>query len=152
MSPLQEAWRGFDMASKKAKSRSMSANGRSSKSKFWTYSKLLHAITDHPDYISLDKTSRALLWDMYRQYNGYNNGNISAAHGVMGKWGWDKKTLLRCRKKLEAAGWIVVTRIPRAKKEPTLYAFSWLKIDSWQGKPYLDAGVENIPMKSLRPK
>ena len=57
-----------------------------------TFVRALHAIFDHPDYIGLSKTSRAFLWDFMRQYNGFNNGNLSGAPAIMGKYGWDKKT------------------------------------------------------------
>lgn len=129
-------------------SRGMKANGRGSgKGQFF---RALHAIFDHPDYIALSKSSRAFLWDMSRQYNGYNNGNISAAPAIMERMGWDKKTALRCRKELEARGWIVVTRYPRARKEPVLYRFSWLDVDVWAGKPYLDPGADKVPRRRLR--
>ena len=110
----------------------------------------LHAIFDHPDYLALSKTARAFLWDMCRQHNGRNNGNLSAAPGIMGRMGWDKKTALRCRKELEAHNWIAVTRYPRSKREPILYRLTWLDLDTWTGKPYLDAEALNQPRRSLK--
>lgn len=111
----------------------------------------LHAIFDHPDYLTLSKTARAFLWDFSRQYNGHNNGNLSAAPGIMGRMGWDKKTATRCRKELEQAGWIEVTRYPRAKKEPVLYRLAWMDVDRWEGKPHLDPEAFKMPRRSLRP-
>ena len=136
------------MPAVRANSRGMRPNGRGhGKEPFF---RALYAIFDHPDYISLSKTSRAFLWDMCRQYNGYNNGNISAAPGVMECMGWDKKTALRCRKELENSGWIVVTRYPRAKKQPVLYRLSWLDVDVWPGGLDLDVGAREVPRRSLR--
>lgn len=129
-------------------SRGMKANGRGNgKEPFF---RALHAIYDHPDYIALSKTSRAFLWDLCRQYNGYNNGNLSAAPGIMHKLAWEKKTALRCRAELEEKGWISVTRYPRAKKEPVLYRLTWLEVDTWDGTPYLDVGVRLVKKRSLR--
>ena len=121
------------------------ASGRRS-----TFTMALHAIGDHPDYVALSKTSRAFLWDFARQYNGYNNGNLSGAQGIMSKWGWEKKTALRCRKELEEKDWIRVTRYPRAKKQPVLYCLSWVEVDDWAGPPFLDEGVARRPRRGLR--
>lgn len=112
--------------------------------------KALHAIFDHPDYLTLSKTARAFLWDFSRQYNGHNNGNLSAAPGIMGPMGWDKKTATRCRQELERLDWIRVTRLPRAKREPVLYCLSWVDLDKWEGKPHLDPEVFKMPRRSLR--
>ncbi|MEE2651795.1 MAG: hypothetical protein VYE54_03635 [Pseudomonadota bacterium] len=136
------------MARCKTNSRGMKPNGRGhGKEPFF---RALHSIYDHTDYLALSKTARAFLWDLCRQYNGYNNGNISAAPGIMEPMGWNKKTALRCRSELEQRGWISVTRYPRAQKEPILYRLTWLDIDRWEGKPTLDPGVEKIPRRSLR--
>ncbi len=132
----------------KANSKGMKPNGRGNKGHSFTMA--LHVITDHPDYTSLSKQTRAFLWDFARQYNGYNNGNLSAAVGAMGQFGWTKWELRRARSEAEAGGWIEVTRYPRAKREPILYRLTWLETDKWDGKPYLDDGAHAQKRKSLR--
>ncbi len=138
------------MGAEKTNSRGMKPNGRG-KGKM-PFVCALHAIFDHPDYIALSKTARAFLWDFARQFNGYNNGNLSAAPAIMEKYGWEKKTALRCRKELEQKGWISVTRYPQAKKEPTLYRLNWLDLDRWEGKPFLEPEAYRAKRRSLRIK
>lgn len=133
---------------KQLNSRGMRNNGRGAGKPPFTMA--LHAITDHPDYKCLLKQTRAFLWDFARQYNGYNNGNLSAAPGTMGKYGWSKWELMRAREEAEKAGWIEVTRLPRAKREPTLYRLTWMEADNWYGKPILDAGAHAQKKRSLR--
>ena len=132
----------------KAKSKRMKANGRGHGKE--TFFRALHAIFDHPDYLALSKTARAFLWDLCSQYNGRNNGNLSAAPGIMGPMGWDKNTTLRSRRELLEKGWITVTRLPRAKREPILYRLTWLDLDQWSGRPELDPEAYRVPRRSLR--
>ena len=134
---------------RQANSKGMRPDGRRARSSsvfvmaFW-------AIFDHPDYLSLSKTSRAFLWEVARQYNGYNNGNISIAVGIMGPRGWDKKTIQRCRDELVAKNWLSITRLPRAKREPILYRLTWIDLDRWDGKPTLDPDAYRVARRSLR--
>ena len=126
----------------------MKPNGRGHGKEYFV--RALHAIFDHPGYLALSKTSRAFLWEFCRQYNGRNNGNLSAAPGIMAAYGWDKKTAQRCRKELERQDWIAVTRLPRAKREPVLYRLTWLDLDRWEGPPHLDPDAYRRPRRSLR--
>ena len=138
------------MASRrKVNSKGMLPNGRGAGKS--TFVRVPHALLSHPDYVALSKTARAFLVDFCAQYNGYNHGKLSGAPGIMGKYGWDKKTALRCRKELEERGWLVVTRYPRAKKEPILYRLSWLDLDEWTGRPILDDDAYSQKRKSLNP-
>lgn len=108
----------------------------------------LHAIIDHPDYITMSKQARAFLWDFTRQYNGHNNGNLAAAEGTMGKWGWSRRELERARLEVEAKGWIARTRHPPRKRDPVLYRITWVPLDEWEGKPKLDPDL----IKGARPR
>lgn len=83
----------------KANSRGMLANGRKANGQQFT--KALHAIYDHPDYIALPKQTRAFLWDFARQYNGRNNGDLSAAPGTMARWGWTRAELKKAKREAE---------------------------------------------------
>lgn len=129
-------------------SKRMKANGRGHGKP--PFLKALNAIFEHPDYLALSKTARAFLWDFAHLFNGFNNGNLSAAPAIMGRMGWDKNTAARCRKELEAHNWIAVTRYPRAKREPILYRLTWRDVDQWEGPPYLDPEARKVPRRSLR--
>jgi len=132
----------------RANAKGMLPNGRSSAG--GTFTKALHAVFDHPDYIALSKQARALLWDLARQYNLKNNGNLTAALGTMSKWGWGKWELQRARRELEAHGWIEATRYPRAKREPILYRLTWLELNEWDGPPELDPEAYRQKVRSLK--
>lgn len=126
----------FPMA--KANSRGMYPNGRGKNRE--QFVRALHAIFDHPDYLALTFTQRALLWDISRQYDGHNNGDLSLAPKIMNKWGWKKDTLLRHRDALVANGWLVITGSKKVRKGTCyLYALSWLSIDDCGGKLFPDA-------------
>ena len=122
----------------KANSKGMFPNGRG-KNRLQFF-KALHAITDHPDYIALTYTQRALLWDVARQFNGYNNGDLTLAPKVMKKWNWTKDTISRNKEALVDRGWLVITGCKRVRKGNCyLYALSWLDIDECGGKLFEDA-------------
>lgn len=133
---------------RQANSKGMMPNGRGASGPGFVMA--LWVIFDHPDYLSLNKTSRAFLWEVARHYNGYNNGNISIAVGIMGRRGWDKKTIRRCRDELMAKNWLAITRLPRAKREPILYRLTWIDLDRWEGKPKLDPDAYRVARRSLR--
>jgi hypothetical protein len=114
----------------------MLPTGRSPKSKA-QFVRGLFAIYDHPDYISLKPNARALLWDLCRQYNGHNNGDLSLSESVMKKWGWYKNALLRNKKALIDNNWIFISGHKKARNGFTyLYALTWLQINQCDGKLY----------------
>ncbi|EAQ96399.1 hypothetical protein [Congregibacter litoralis] len=133
----------------KPNSKGMHSNGR--KAGGGTFTKVLHTILDHPDYLALSTSARAFLWDMTRQLKPYgeNNGNIAASEGVMKKFGYSRFQCCRLRKELETYKWIEVTRYPRAKRDPLLYRFTWLPTGDWKGAPNLDAGAHEQKVKKL---
>ena len=82
-----------------------------------------------------------LLVDVYLQYNGYNNGNLSACHTLMKKRGWAKSSLYRSFKKLIYSGFLVVTRQGmKVRGMPTLVAITWYGIDE-PNKGHYDFGI-----------
>ena len=132
-----------------AGSKSMLPNGR--KKGRQTFTKALHAITDHPDYLALSKQTRAFLWDFARQYNGRNNGDLAAAVGTMGQWGWTKAELKRAKAEALERRWIEVTRLPRFPRDPTLYRLTWMATSpELRSEKILDPGAFNQEVRSLR--
>ena len=118
----------------KSNSQGMLPNGRRAY-KSEQYFKALHAIFDHPDYLSLPFTARALLWDLSRQYNGKNNGDLSLAPKIMEKWGWNKSTIMRHSKSLIASNWIFHAGVKKARNGFTnLYGLTWLDVNDCKGK------------------
>jgi len=133
----------------KANSKGMLANGRGKRSQ--GFLKALHVIYDHPDYIALSKPTRAFVWDMARQYNLRNNGDLSAALGMMEQWGWTQAELKRARKEAETRNWIQVTRYPRFPRDPTLYRLTWLPTSpELKDSGKLDPGAFEQTVRSLK--
>ncbi|MCC2615918.1 hypothetical protein LJ739_06665 [Aestuariibacter halophilus] len=134
----------------KANRKGMLPNGRKAFASM-QYFKALHAIYDHPDYINLQPVQKALLWDLCRQYNGHNNGDLSLAPKIMKQWGWTKSTILRNAPALLHNDWIFVSGHKKARNGFTyLYALTWLPVDECNGKLYPDS--YNHQPKSLRLK
>jgi len=123
----------------KSNSKGMMANGRRA-FKGEGYIKALHAIFDHPDYIALDKTARALLWDLSRQYNGHNNGDLTLAPKVMEKLGWTKSTITRHTQTLVTNNWIFKAGTKKARNGyVNLYGLTWLEINECKKKLFDEA-------------
>jgi hypothetical protein len=121
------------------KKRHMLPNGRGAKSRDF-FVKGLHAIFDHPDYIAMKPTAKALLWDLCRQYNQHNNGDLTLAPKVMAKWGWNKSSIDRHKDKLLDNNWIFIAGHKPARNGYTyLYGLTWYEINDCNNKLYVDA-------------
>lgn len=77
-----------------------------------------------------------LLIDLFEQYNGNNNGDLTPAWSVMNKKGWkSKETLNKARKELISQGFIELTRQGTLRPHScSLYAVTWIGIDECEGK------------------
>ena len=77
-----------------------------------------------------------LLIDLFEQYNGNNNGDLTPAWGIMNKKGWkSKETLNKARKQLINQGFIELTRQGTLRPHScSLYAVTWINIDECNGK------------------
>jgi hypothetical protein len=107
------------------------SKGRASHENFFGTPKVVMA---HSNYIRLTSSASKLLNDLGYQFNGYNNGDLTAAFSVMKKRGWaSKATLWRALDCLLHYGMIIVTR-QGGRNKTTLYALSWRKIDECKGK------------------
>jgi len=88
----------------------------------------------HENYCLLSPNAKVLLVEFCYQYNGYNNGDLSAAFSVLQKRGWRSKgTVSRALKELRKAGWIILTR-QGGKNQCSLYAITFKAIDECSGK------------------
>lgn len=113
-----------------------------------------HSVLRHPDYRRLRGTSVKLLNDLVMQFNGSNNGNLSAAWGLMSPLGWNsKETLTQALKQLAENGLIVKTRDGRFQNPNSrcdLYALTWHRIDECDGKD-LFLGPTRGPYRTFLP-
>lgn len=76
-----------------------------------------------------------LLLCLLRQYNGFNNGDFSAAAKVLKKWGWNSESSIqKALKELIQKRWIVISRQGGLGIGCSLYAITWLAIDDCNGK------------------
>lgn len=89
------------------------------------------AVADTAAYKSLTPFARALYFDLRRQHNGGNNGDICAADGVLRQYGWAHSTIHKFLKELVAHLLIKQTRqggIACMSKIPSLYGFTDIPI------------------------
>jgi len=108
------------------------AKGRASTGRFLL---IPHRCLDHENYIRLSSKAVKLLIDIAMQFNGRNNGDLTAALSVLKKRGWKSSETLRLAlDELLHYGWIVVTRKGGLNRTTTLYALTFHPIDECKGK------------------
>ena len=108
------------------------------------------SVMDSEGYTGVSGNALKLLLELARQYNGYNNGDLSAAFSVLKPRGWrSKKTLARCLSELMERELIVKTRegwFSNPGGRCALYALTWQRIDECEGKD-LELGPTAGPFK-----
>lgn len=86
-------------------------------------------------YISLSAHARMLLFDLYAQYKGNNNGDFCAAYSMMKLRGWKSQhTLQKAKKELLEVELICETRKGARPNKASLYAVTWHALDDCGGK------------------
>ncbi|MDB6063325.1 MAG: hypothetical protein JWM78_3428 [Verrucomicrobiaceae bacterium] len=102
------------------------------------YAGIPHAVMLHQDFIALPPNAIRLLLEMARQYNGHNNGDLSAAWTLMQKRGFNSEpTLNKALHKLLQLSFLVRTREGRFMNPGrlcALYALTWQAVDDCPGK------------------
>lgn len=99
-------------------------------------------------YLSLGGWQVKLLVDIASQFNGKNNGDLTAAWTLMKERGWNSQgTLNKALKDLREAGLIQETR-SGGRHRCTLYAVTWRGIDECKGK--LDVPSKAAPSNLFR--
>ena len=110
-----------------------------------------HAVLTSSDYIGLSYKSKALLVDLAYQYNGRNNGDLTAALGYMQTRGWKRSaTLTDAVQELMVANLIIKTREGKFQNPHSrcaLYAMTWQQIDECEGKDLEVAPTATPPRK-----
>lgn len=118
----------------------LKAKGRRSSGRF---AGIPHAVMDHPSYCTLSHKAARLLFDLARQYNSVNNGDLSAAWSLQCKRGWKSRdTLSNAIQELIDHSLIVKSR-QGGRNRCNLYALTWEAIDECKGK--LDISSTRIP-------
>lgn len=93
-----------------------------------------HACLNHANYTRLQPRAVKLLWDIYAQYRGQNNGDLCAAWSVMQNRGWRSKDQLnKALGELQSSGWIIKTR-QGGRNQCSLYAVTFQAIDECHPK------------------
>lgn len=132
------------MALTREKSKGRKSTGR--------FAGIPHAVMNHPDYIALSAYAVRLLLEMARQFNGHNNGDLSAAFSVLKKRGFKSKTTLaKLLRELEGNDLIRCSRPWRflnPGSQCALFALTWLAMDECPGKG-LELKPTRTPLRSF---
>jgi len=76
-----------------------------------------------------------LIVEIARQFDGKNNGDLSAPWSKMKRRGFrSKSTLYEATKEASDAGFIIATRLGGRHRLCTLYAITWKPVDDCKGK------------------
>lgn len=107
------------------------AKGRSNRAPFLS---LNHPMLDSEAFCSLSPRAVKMLVDVGRQYNGSNNGDLSATRSQMLPRGWTSNDQRqKAIRELLDKGFLIVTRYGYRPRVPTLYAITWQSIDHCGG-------------------
>jgi hypothetical protein len=100
------------------------------------------AVLNSPKFRSLSSAAVKLLIDIGSQFNGKNNGDLSAAWKIMSPRGWrSEATLARAKKELIAAGFIDETRKGHLPNKCSLYGLTFHPLNA---NSKLDVGVNGF--------
>ena len=81
---------------------------------------------DSPPFLALTPWAIKLLVDLSTQFNGKNNGDLSAAWKLMKVRGWRSETTLdKAKKELIASGFLVEMRKGHRPNVCSLFALTW---------------------------
>ena len=101
-----------------------------------SFNKLPKAVTKALQKKCISPFGYKLLIDLFEQFNGFNNGDLSCSFSVFHNKGWKSKvTLTKTKRELIQSGFIEKTR-QGLRSPPTcdLFAVTWLPIDDCNGK------------------
>ena len=94
-------------------------------------------VMQHPDYISLSYSAKALLFEFALQYRGKNNGKLCAIYSQLKPRGWKSEaTLRKALKELSTAKLLEVSKYGmygNGGRQPNYYAITWQPVDHING-------------------
>lgn len=86
-------------------------------------------IMEQRKFIELSAYAKMLLWEIFYQFRGFNNGDLAATWSMMEKRGFrSRSTLSKAIQELLQSGMIKRTRLG-GRNCCALYAVTWLAID-----------------------
>jgi hypothetical protein len=90
-----------------------------------------HAVMDNRSYIELSFSARALLVELAKQYNKYNNGKLCAIPAQLKERGFKSATTVYAAvQELLDANLIVYSKLnTKGSRKPHYYALTWLSVD-----------------------
>lgn len=92
-------------------------------------------LLNHPNFKRLSPHATKLLFDLGRQFGGYNNGYLHAGWGRMRKEGWNSQHTLR-KAMLELEHYRILVRTRQGgKNRATLHGFTFRRVIPLKGKP-----------------
>jgi len=110
---------------------------------------LPYAVLTSAAYLSLSPHGIKLLIDLGMQYNGTNNGDLSAAWKLMRPRGWrSEETLAKAKRELLQTQLIVETRKGWRPNRASLYGLTFFALDHCGGK--LDINPGGFPYGAWR--
>ena len=96
---------------------------------------LPHELIDHENFHCLSHRAVRMLITLYGQFKGSNNGDFTAAYSVLRNKGWNSNDqIYKALKELQETGWLIKTRQGYRPSTASLYAVSFLPINSCDGK------------------
>lgn len=113
------------------------------------FSAIPHALINSAKFQDLSGNAVKLLIQLSEQYNGKNNGDITASFNVLKDKGWKSpNTLNRALKELRELGFLVMTRQGHYPKTASLFALTWCEVDKDLYGKY-DASAKAFEGKNL---
>lgn len=107
---------------------------------FW----IPYALLRHPNFTRLTPHGNKLILDLSRQYTGFNNGYQCASWSLMKDAGWNSSATLQLAC-LECEHYGLIVRSQQGGlNKPTLYAFTWRRVDHKPDHP-LEIGQTTKP-------
>jgi hypothetical protein len=121
------------------------SKGRSDGRKFV---KAYREVLESDEYAALSAYAIKLMFDLYTQFRGNNNGDLCAAWSVMKARGWRSPgTLHQATRELLEKGWIITAR-KGGRNKASLFALTFLPVDECKGK--LDISATTVASNAWR--
>lgn len=116
------------------------------------YLALPKVVMEHEDFRLLTSSGHKVLMALAAQYNGRNNGDLSATHTTMKAWGgMAHGTLCKALRELQERNLVLKSREAFKGREASrcaLYAITWQPIDPCDGK--LDVADTTTPPRKWK--
>lgn len=111
-----------------------------------SYSNIPHVVMESENWRQLSPSALKLLMEFVYQFNGRNNGDLTAAFSILRKRGWkSQNTINMAVKELIHYNMIIKTRQGDLMKRPNLFALTWRAIDDNKGKMDLCSPTNTPP-------